>query len=204
MVKRVVLFIFVFSGFLFAQDNWSVEFNGIFVRPSEAESELGFAFLLYKSYDENTRFFVNAGNWNWGEVKNFRGGVGNDGYHIETYNNNTFYPVFLGIEEKIKGDKEFNSFFTAEIGGGYITYDSYYYDQYRFNDRWIRDSFSKPVSMNEWLYGMGLGFGISHRAWEVIDLRYNFKVYKLGGDYEKFGDLGSIYIISNFGIALAL
>lgn len=203
MVKYILSIVLLLSFTVVGQTNHFVEFNGMFVRPSEANSGLGYSLKYQREYSEDISFFLSFSQWNWGDMKNFRGYEGN-GIVTEYYEDNSFYPLIVGVESNLHGDERFRSFLTFEMGTGYIDYKSFYQTEFYYQNSWGVGGFKKAENRNQWLFVAGVGLGFSHRAWEIIDLRLYSKLYKLGGDYEKFGNIGSIYLLTHFGISLLI
>ena len=194
-----VLFISLSSSLIFAQDNNSIQFNSGIIYPRRSSYGLSASVQYNYSLNSKINLYFSAGYSTWDRFNVMfheeLNGVQREEY-FKTYNadNHSLIPLSLGAKINFHSNKLFTSFINFEIGYAHLSFDSY--DNIRVINPMTGEVTSYTVDgstkkeINENLFNVGIGTGISHPLNQSLDLILSFKI-NTNFNGEEFGFLST-------------
>ena len=181
----LILFVGIPQSFTFAQYNNSIQFNSGIIFPRNSSN--GFSTFVQYNYSLNSKInlYFSAGYSKWDRnnitYREELTGVQRQEY-FRTYNedNHSLIPLNFGAKINFHSNKFFTSFVNFEIGYAHLSFDIY--DNIRVVSpitgevtSYIIDGSTKK-EINENLFNVGVGTGLSHPLTQSLDLILAFKI----------------------------
>ena len=174
-----VIISIIISSSIYAQDSNSIQFNGGIVMPMSSSKGFNTSIQFNYNYSQNVQFYIYSGYSSWDKYNvNFT----EDWSTIQkqtlfksyTADNHILIPVYIGSRINFHTNKFFTSFATFEIGYSHLSYNSYGIKKEIGIETgeviaYIPDQNSKK-EVNENLFGVGAGVGLSHPITENINI----------------------------------
>lgn len=202
------------SGILQAQNARSIQLNAGAIFPMN--SSKGFSTALQYNYSLNStvQLYAYSGISYWDENhllyevdrSDIRKNMIFTSYDADEH---VLIPLYLGSRINLHSDKLFTTFINLELGYSHLSYNAYdnvvVVDD---NTGKVKEFYADPKSrrkVNDNLFGIGAGVGISHEITEGIELQLSYKLNSfINSSYNGFftsrGTYNTVVLGFNYGI----
>lgn len=180
-----LLILISISGILTAQNSRSIQFNAGAVFPMN--SSKGFSTSLQYNYSLNSsvQFYAYSGISYWGKnhvIHEMDYSEIQNNQFITSYDTDEhlLIPVYIGSRINLHSDKLFTTFINLEAGYSHLSYNAY--DNVKVVDEntgRVVEFYADPKSkrkVNDNLFGLGAGVGISHEIAQGLELMISYKL----------------------------
>ena len=200
MFRSSLAVIFFITISLYAQNKWSVEINGGIVIPNNAKNGTVFQFKTNYSINEHVTFFTSINYQSYGFMKR----IISTENRLNTFDeerNHKYYSFSTGSNWNFISFKTLKGFFLAEVGLGYLEYNKNRLQERDINNEISTLAIDTRQNETKLLYNVGLGFGVSNKLTESIDVNLIMKLSSFGGkDYTKISEKNSLITQLLFGV----
>ena len=189
---KLVLLVIILSNPIFAQESYSLQFNGGIISPANSSSGLSstvqfnyflnpdvsfYLFTGYSAWDQNHVTFLE----DWSQLQK------QTMFKSYTSDEHRFIPLFVGSKVNFNTNKIFTAFFIAEIGYAHLTYKSYNNLKTISPDNGVVLDYYVDVSSaknnSEELFGIGFGAGVTRQLSEKLEMILSYKINSLINSY---------------------
>lgn len=210
----LVIVTVLFSGILQAQNARSIQLNAGAMFPMN--SSKGFSTALQYNYSLNStvQLYAYSGISYWDEnhvIHEMDWSEIQKNQFITTYDadEHVLIPLYFGSRINLHSDKLFTTFFYLEAGYSHLSYNAY--DNVKVVDEntgevleFYADQKTKR-KINENLFGIGAGVGLSHEITDSIELQLFYKLNSfINSSYNGFftsrGTYNTVVLGFNYGI----
>ncbi|MFA5804261.1 MAG: hypothetical protein WC879_06425 [Melioribacteraceae bacterium] len=214
LLASLTIIALIISNVTFAQDSNSIQINGGIFMPMS--SSKGFNTSIQYNYhlSNNIQLYIYSGYSSWDKynvnfIEDWSTVQKQTLFNSYSSDNHVLIPVYVGSRINFHTNKFFTSFATFEIGYSHLSYNSYDIKK-EINPNtgevlaYNADQNSKK-EMNENLFGVGAGVGLSHPITENINIILSFKLNSQlnSKDYSFLSSKGT-YTAINLGFNINL
>ncbi len=180
-----IFIILIFSNIASAQSNNSIQINGGLLIPINASKGLSTSVQYNYSINSNIQLYVYTGYSYWDKFNaNFlvESSLLQKQTHFSTYiaDNHILIPLYIGSRINIRTNKLFTFFATFEAGYSYLSYNSYQFIKEIDPGTGVVLAYNTDLNskkkMNENLFGVGAGVGLSHPITKNMNILISFKL----------------------------
>lgn len=179
-----ILFLCLFSDFIFAQEKFSIQLGGGIIKPMSSTSGLSTSAQLNYSLNPNFQFYLNTSYSAWDRYYAYyhsdRSSVQNPKiFKVTAADDHVLIPIFIGVKWNFNSNKIFTSFLNFELGYSYLSYIGYtHHKGIDPNTGEVLGFFQNypPQEEAEHLFGIGIGAGMIRPLSENFDLILSYKL----------------------------
>ena len=199
----------IFSNIILAQGNHPLQINGGLIIPMSASKGITASFQYNYSFNSNIQFYIYSGYSNWDKYNaSFleEASAIQKRTHFSTYiaDEHILIPLYIGSRINIHTNKLFTFFSTIEVGYSYLSYNTYsVIKQIDLSTGLVLDYItnrSNKKKINENLFGIGAGVGLSHPLSKNLNIIISFKLNsQINSSYYSFFSNQGTYTAFNLG-----
>ena len=185
IILSFTLFLIINTNILFAQNYNSIQVNGGVIIPMSSSKGLTTSIQYNYYLNHKIQFYIYSGYSSWDKFKV---------RYIEDYSSiqkrtlfstyssdeHNLIPVFIGSKINFHSNTLFTPFTTFEIGFSHLSYYSYKIERVVNSKSGAVISYEPDLNtkqkINENLFGIGAGLGLSHQLTEYLNLVFSFKL----------------------------
>lgn len=184
-----------------AQNSHSIEINGGIISPMSSSNGLTASVQFNYSYSSTVNFYLYSGYSSWDKYnvtfyEDYSEIQKKQFFQTYSEDDHVMIPVFLGAKINFHTTKFFTTYIDVEVGYANLSYNSY-------SNRKIVDPETGEVlkytidpaskrEVNDNLFGIGIGAGLSHPITKYLNLILSFKLNSfLNSGYGLFSSKGT-------------
>ena len=214
MFKLLFSLIFVISiipsNFILAQNANSIQINGGIIMPMSSSKGFNSTIQFNYKFNQNIQFYIYSGYSSWDKhnvnfMEDYSSVQKQTLFRTYISDNHSLIPVYMGSRINFNTNKLFTGFVTLEFGYSHLSYSNYSIKkEINLTTGEVLSYYpdiSSKKEINENLFGLGAGVGLSHPITENINLLLAFKLNsQLNSKEYSFMSSKGTYTAINLGI----
>ncbi len=187
MNKIISLFIIglIISPTILAQDSNSFQVNGGIIIPMSSSKGLTTSIQYNYSLNDEFQFYIYSGFSFWDKfnvsfIEDYSTVQKQTHFSTFSADDHILIPIFIGSKINFHTDKFFTTFASIEIGFSHLSYNSYKVERILSSESGAvidyKPDLSSTQKIDENLFGVGAGLGLSHKITDYMNLIFSFKL----------------------------